>query len=76
MILNLKVELLWEKVGYMTYRGEIRKLFKLGYKENLSLNVYEKYIKTSYVFIDMKTKRVEYGGALSTEMLRELGVLK
>ena len=60
----------------MTYRGEIKKLFKLGYKENLSLNVHEKYIKTSYVFIDMKTKRVEYGGALSTEMLREIGVLK
>ena len=60
----------------MTYRGEIKKLFKLGYKENLSLNVYEKHIKTSYVFIDMKTKRVEYGGAFSTEMLREIGVLK
>ena len=60
----------------MTYRGEIKELFKLGYKENLSLNVYEKYIKTSYVFIDMKTKRVEYGGALSTGMLREIGVLK
>lgn len=60
----------------MTYRGEIKKLFKLGYKENLSLNVYEKYVKTSYVFINMTTKRVEYGGALSTEMLREIGVLK
>ena len=76
MILNSKVELSWEKVGYMTYRCEIKKLFKLGYKENLSLNVYEKYIKTSYVFIDMKTKTVEYGGALSTKMLKEIGVLK
>ena len=42
----------------MTYRGEIKKLIKLGYKENLSLNVYEKYVKNSYVFVDMKSKRV------------------
>ena len=48
----------------------------MGYKENLSLNVYEKYVKKSYVFVDMKSKRVEYGGALSAEMLKEIGVLK
>ena len=60
----------------MTYRGEIKKLIKLGYKENLSLNVYEKYVKNSYVFVDMKSKRVEYGGALSATMLKEIGVLK
>ena len=60
----------------MTYRGEIKNLIKLGYKENLSLNVYEKYEKKSYVFVDMKSKRVEYGGALSTKMLKEIGVLK
>ena len=60
----------------MNYRGEIKKLLKLGYKENLSLNVYEKYVKKSYVFVDMKTKRIEYGGALSAEMLKEIGVLK
>ena len=60
----------------MTYRGEIKKLLKLGYKENLSLNGYEKYEKKSYVFVDMKSKRVEYGGALSTKMLKEIGVLK
>ena len=60
----------------MTYRGEIKKLLKLGYKENLSLNVYEKYEKKSYVFVDMKSKRVEYGGGLSTKMLKKIGVLK
>ena len=60
----------------MTYRGEIKKLIKLGYKENLSLNVYEKYVEKSYVLINMKSKRVEYGGALSAEMLKEIGVLK
>ena len=60
----------------MTYRGEIKKLIKLGYKENLSLNVYEKYVKKSYVFVDIKSKRVEYGGALSSTMLKEIGVLK
>ena len=59
----------------MNYRGEIKKLLKLGYKENLSLNVYEKYVKKSYVFVDMKSKRVEYGGALSTKMLKAIGVL-
>ena len=48
----------------MTYRGEIKKLFKLGYKENLSLNVYEKYVKTSYVFIDMTTNRESNMAAL------------
>ena len=60
----------------MNYRGEIKKLLKLGYKENLSLNVNEKNEKKSYVFVDMKSKRVEYGGALSTKMLKEIGVLK
>ena len=60
----------------MNYRGEIKKLLKLGYKENLSLNVYEKYEKKSYVFVDMKSKRVEYGGALSTKKLKEIGGLK
>ena len=60
----------------MTYRGEVKKLLKLGYKENLSLNVYEKYVKKSYVLINMKSKRVEYGGALSSTMLKEIGVLK
>ena len=60
----------------MTYRGEIKKLLKLGYKENLSLNVYVKYEKKSYVFVDMKSKRVEYVGALSTRLLKEIGVLK
>ena len=60
----------------MTYRGEIKKLIKLGYKENSSLNVYEKYVKKTYVFVDIKSKREEYGGDLSTEMLKEIGVLK
>lgn len=60
----------------MTYKGKIKKLIKLGYKENLSLNVYEKYVKKSYVLINMKTKRIEYGGSLSATMLKEIGVLK
>ena len=60
----------------MKYRGDEKKLFKLGYVYDVFLDAYTKDFKKSAVIIHKKNKNVDYRGAKSTEMLKELGVLK
>lgn len=60
----------------MKYRGQLEKLFKLGYHYNESFKCYEKRYRQSGVFIFTATKEVEYWGKDSNVLLEELGVLK
>ena len=56
----------------MKYRGDFKKLEKLGYSLDSTEEYYVKQIYKAIVYINTKTKHIDYSGQNSRKLLDEI----
>ena len=60
----------------MKYRGDFKKLEKLGYSLDSTEEYYVKQIHKAVVYINTKTKHIYYSGQNSRKLLDEIVTIK